>query len=307
MFGQGNTPSITVNQTSIELYNGFKNLQSTDHCLSLAEKSNKKQDYFLFRSARCQSMNNNKSSSNDQQSHYLRSNSNKSYLKNNARIDDEQSTQEYWQFRKATDQLPAKTSMDQNSEAVVPCYLAMANNNKNEYSKYKDSQFLQRKPNNATDSTQSKTHEKCRSSLYSVDVKRFPVPDEKSFWHITFLDYTPNEYTTQKVQRNPRADPCDPSKIDKFNQLDTKNDRRSFTGHYYVDPITNRPRNPIGRTGTTGRGRLYYWGPNHAGDSVITRWHRDENGSIVRRRVSCENCFKPVLEVVTIQRKDTKE
>ena len=39
-------------------------------------------------------------------------------------------------------------------------------------------------------------------------------------------------------------------KINKFNQLDTKIDRRSFTGHYYVDPVTNRPRNPIGRTGS---------------------------------------------------------
>ncbi|CAF4488653.1 unnamed protein product [Rotaria socialis] len=257
--------------------------------------------------AKYQSMNNNKSSSNDWQSYYLRSNSNKSYLKNNVSIDDEQNTQEYRRFRKATNQLSAKTSMDQNSEVVFPCYLAMANKNKNEYSRYKDSRFLQRKPNNAFDSTQPKAHKKCRSSLYSVDVKRFPVPDEKVFWHTTFLDYFPNEYTTEKVQRNPRADPCDPSEINKFNQLDTKIDRRSFTGHYYVDPITNRPRNPIGRTGITGRGRLYYWGPNHAGDSVITRWHHDEKGTIVRRQANCQDCFKPVLEFVTIQRKDTKE
>lgn len=80
----------------------------------------------------------------------------------------------------------------------------------------------------------------------------------------------------------------------KYNQLDGKVDRRSFTGFYYIDPITNRPRNPIGRTGSknllkvlptysirsnrkiivlvTGRGRLYHWGPNHAGDPVVTRY-----------------------------------
>jgi hypothetical protein len=37
--------------------------------------------------------------------------------------------------------------------------------------------------------------------------------------------------------------------IENFNQLGKKNDRRSFTGHYFVDPRTNRPRNPMGRTG----------------------------------------------------------
>jgi hypothetical protein len=40
------------------------------------------------------------------------------------------------------------------------------------------------------------------------------------------------------------------SKIRKYNQIDGKIDRRSFTGHYYVDPETKRPRNPIGRTGS---------------------------------------------------------
>jgi len=40
------------------------------------------------------------------------------------------------------------------------------------------------------------------------------------------------------------------SKIDKFNQIDKDIDRTSFTGHYHIDPITNRPRNPMGRTGS---------------------------------------------------------
>ena len=39
-------------------------------------------------------------------------------------------------------------------------------------------------------------------------------------------------------------------KITKFNQIDNKIDRRSSTGTYYIDPITKRPRNPIGRTGS---------------------------------------------------------
>jgi len=31
--------------------------------------------------------------------------------------------------------------------------------------------------------------------------------------------------------------------------MDNKIDRKSFTGLYHVDPITNRPQNPMGRTG----------------------------------------------------------
>ena len=30
-------------------------------------------------------------------------------------------------------------------------------------------------------------------------------------------------------------------------------------------------RNPIGRTGMTGRGLLGRWGPNHAADPIVTR------------------------------------
>lgn len=30
-------------------------------------------------------------------------------------------------------------------------------------------------------------------------------------------------------------------------------------------------RNPVGRTGLTGRGLLGRWGPNHAADPVVTR------------------------------------
>ena len=126
----------------------------------------------------------------------------------------------------------------------------------------------------------------------------------------------------------------------RFNQVDGKIDRRSFTGYYLVDSKTKRPRNPVGRTGSefrtsgarcveddvsvTGRGRLYHWGPNHAGDPVVTRyvslstmrcrkgneicrWKRDSKGSIVYRRRDGEDYSKPVLEFVAIERRDTKQ
>ena len=58
-----------------------------------------------------------------------------------------------------------------------------------------------------------------------------------------------------------------------------------------------------GRTGLSGRGLLGKFGPNHAADTVVTRWAVDaETGS---RRVSPSG--GPVMEFVGIRRKDTGE
>lgn len=46
----------------------------------------------------------------------------------------------------------------------------------------------------------------------------------------------------------------------------------------------------------SGRGLLGRWGPNHAGDPVVTRWAQSSPGD--QRRV---------LEIVLITRRDTKE
>ena len=56
-----------------------------------------------------------------------------------------------------------------------------------------------------------------------------------------------------------------------FNQYDDKRgiDRRSNEGKY--DVTEGIPLNPHGRTGLSGRGKLWFWGPNHAGDPVVTR------------------------------------
>ena len=40
--------------------------------------------------------------------------------------------------------------------------------------------------------------------------QRFPIPDTKVYWHVIFPDYEPKEFTTDRIQRNIRADPCDP-------------------------------------------------------------------------------------------------
>lgn len=45
--------------------------------------------------------------------------------------------------------------------------------------------------------------------------------------------------------------------------------RISFLGEY--DVVDGLPLNPKGRTGLGGRGLLGRWGPNHAGDPIVTR------------------------------------
>ncbi|CAF1110977.1 unnamed protein product [Rotaria sordida] len=217
----------------------------------------------------------------------------------------ESNTQEYCRHRDAQ-YASIKTTVFPDQHLQIPCYLQITKRNENEYSRYRNSNSSREKSLNRTE-TRLKPHYKCRSLVYDSEAKRFYVPDDKVSWNVDFMDYKPVEYTTTKIQHNPKADSSDPSKITKFNQLDNKIDRRSFTGFYYIDPITQRPRNPIGRTGMTGRGRLYHWGPNHAGDPVVTRWKRDENGSIVYRQIDSHGHLKPVLEFVAIRRRDTKQ
>jgi len=152
------------------------------------------------------------------------------------------------------------------------------------------------------------THHKARKHYDGVDggVDRFPVADNQVQWTIPFKEYKPVQYTTKKILANPKW--ADPDVTDKeayakikFNQIDGPDDRTSFTGKYEI--IDGLPRNPVGRTGVTGRGRLGKWGPNHAADPIVTRWKRDAKGNVVHH--GGDN--KPILEFVCIQRADTKE
>ncbi|CAF2120757.1 unnamed protein product [Rotaria magnacalcarata] len=128
------------------------------------------------------------------------------------------------------------------------------------------------------------------------DVHRATVPDEKVSWNIYWPDYKPTEYTAKKVLKNPPwADDSDTTKIKHYNELDEKIDRRSFMGKYDIDQQTNRPRNPKGRTGLSGRGLLGRWGPNHAGDPIVTRWSKDQQ----------DNNKNKALEIILISRRDT--
>lgn len=56
-----------------------------------------------------------------------------------------------------------------------------------------------------------------------------------------------------------------------------------------------RPRNPVGRTGMTGRGLLGNYGPNHAADPLLTKFVYDIETK------------KTVLKMLVVQRSDTKQ
>lgn len=64
-----------------------------------------------------------------------------------------------------------------------------------------------------------------------------------------------------------------------FNEIDGRLNRASYTGRYKI--ANHYPLNPSGRTGIVGRGFLGRWGPNHAADSLLTRWSRDANKTAI--------------------------
>lgn len=159
--------------------------------------------------------------------------------------------------------------------------------------------------------SQMATHNKARRKHYDGadgGVDRFPVPDNLVHWTKPFTDYKPVQYTWSKILTD-KPVWADPDVTDKdayakikFNQIDGSVDRTSFVKKYEI--VDGVPRNPIGRTGVTGRGMLGKWGPNHAADPIVTRWKRDASGQIMRHDGLGK---KPILEFVSIQRGDTKE
>ena len=65
---------------------------------------------------------------------------------------------------------------------------------------------------------------------------------------------------------------ADPEDLDRIPSDDPLADRLSFEGPIVFDE-GGFPLNPRGRTGIRGRGLLGRWGPNHAADPIVTRFH----------------------------------
>uniref|UniRef100_A0A8C6JT45 ADP-ribose pyrophosphatase, mitochondrial n=3 Tax=Melopsittacus undulatus TaxID=13146 RepID=A0A8C6JT45_MELUD len=148
-------------------------------------------------------------------------------------------------------------------------------------------------------------HSKALTSPYpGSHVERSQVPADKVGWLTEWKDYNPVEYTAKSVLAGPSwADPQinDKGFSPKFNERDGEVDRKSLNGTYVVE--NGRPRNPVGRTGLTGRGLLGRWGPNHAADPVVTRWKRDGSGNKIAHPVTGRN----ILQFVAIKRRDCGE
>merc|ERR1719189_3146489 len=163
-----------------------------------------------------------------------------------------------------------------------------------------------------TPSMMSDIHVKCRVPYeYAYrdakgqvkKIKRHDVPAGQISWDVPFEFYDPISFDALHLATAPYADPDikNPEFNPKFNQLDGKIDRRSHEGNYKV--IQKIPLNVRGRTGLTGRGVLGRYGPNHAADPIVTRWKKHPEGGIVHDNVSS----RPVLQFVSIQRRDTSE
>jgi ADP-ribose pyrophosphatase len=127
--------------------------------------------------------------------------------------------------------------------------------------------------------------------------KRFEVPDERVSWDEPWDEYEPVEFVTDKVlaQSPDRlktgwADRDEPPTAEVLKARGS-HELQAMGKPWRFAPATQRPMNPRGRTGLQNRGTLGKWGPNHAGDAIVTRYnvaHPDQP-----------------LEFVAIRRKDT--
>lgn len=136
-------------------------------------------------------------------------------------------------------------------------------------------------------------HVRARLSHPAYDACRafkVKVADNQFDWDVAWTDYAPTEFTHPRILEQPSyADPVDARQIDwSARRFSLEYARRGLT-EYQFDAL-GRPRNIVGRTGMSGRGRLGKWGPNQAADGLVTR------------QVSQDPA---VFEFVAIQRSDT--
>lgn len=112
-------------------------------------------------------------------------------------------------------------------------------------------------------------HIKARTEKPEEYPERFPVSDALVNWRTPFPDYAPPRYESPRMLgRSP-----DPTDIHTL----TRTMHTYEPGGIRIDGASGEPLNPRGRTGLSGRGQLYLWGPNHAADFLLTRFNTDTN------------------------------
>ncbi|XP_040913185.1 transient receptor potential cation channel subfamily M member 2 [Toxotes jaculatrix] len=129
----------------------------------------------------------------------------------------------------------------------------------------KEAQSLSQEPNSSFTTTTPDTlrnmsenkngfHVNARQFHYpNSKITRFPVPEEKVPWEVSFSSYMPTYYASEDSGDN--MDGSESETLDNY-------------------------RNPGGRTGIRGRGALSQLGPNLTLDLVVTRW-RDSERSVL--------------------------
>ena len=89
--------------------------------------------------------------------------------------------------------------------------------------------------------------------------------------HPLQINSTPSRKTEHEDEDEVGAIRADPADVLSLRAI--LNARLTYEGPCDFDPDTGSPLNPRGRTGLCGRGLLGKWGPNHAADSIVTRFH----------------------------------
>lgn len=144
--------------------------------------------------------------------------------------------------------------------------------------------------------TESGRHYKARTgrprdiSLKDISIKpggypeRFFVPDDKESWDIPYPEYTRENGLVYFVDNHVIEHSKSRKERDNlglgwadYEDVTRATIASSFTGKLRFSD-DGRPLNPMGRTGIEGRGQLGKWGPNKAGDAIITKDSEDESG-----------------------------
>ena len=118
------------------------------------------------------------------------------------------------------------------------------------------------------------------SPLFVKEAQR--VRESQVSWLVEKSDYAPVFFNDPDTVVTSDGDPvkgADAPDIDGALLEELKHKRQTYEGDVeFIElhpsrPDQTAPRNPRGRTGIAGRGTLYKWGPNHATDSIVTRYH----------------------------------
>ena len=116
---------------------------------------------------------------------------------------------------------------------------------------------------------------------------RQAVGDAEVDFSVAWPEYSPPHFTVASTAEK------SPDAVSAAAVSDWASRPPSSYPFVLAPPPSSAPLNPFGRTGLADRGKLYFWGPNHAADCVLTR---DREGGKEGER-----------ELLVIRRGDTGE